>query len=913
MSDLTPVDYALTARYHDWSQGRRDARAGIPAVTEKDDPRPVTTPHREALIRLAEDVFGAEYLRYLDTVADPHRRITAARAELEVCRANLVWAEAQVTVASEPPPLAELHRRRYGEQDQPEEVIVQRRTRDHVRDVQRARQTVSRAQEAAEQAEGVLAEALKEAEQHHAAAVARVHRFHAHTHRRLSVYRRSLVRRHSDGAWVNAALSPARPELPSWAVAGAHDPDVQAPPAPMQEPQPKPVVPPQREGRELKLDLPYTVFGSSAVEATATARRGFVALDSPLAAAHHFNLRKDGAELVLRSNGQGNGPYIDGGQVITAVRLRPGDRFDFGDERYIMQDVDTLWVQPLGEFRLVVADAYAVTGDKARLTGMSFVQHANTVLAVLGPSGAGKSSTFQALLGELPLQSGSLYFREMVMRGDAPQFRERMGFVPQDVLLHETLTVRKVLEYAFRLRSAAPLARFEKRLKEIAEQLQLNDQLPQVVKTLSGGQKRRVSLAIELVTDPELLMLDEPTTGLDTGLDRDVMRILRDLAHEGKLVIIVTHALEHLHLAHQVLVVVTEGRPVYSGEPQYMLSTLGQDSNADMMRMLATDPDEHVRRYAGNRAKEAIEKAKELAGRPLKIPARTSQRGKVFLRQLRTLLTRQLALLLARGRPGVRDPGLLLRARGAAISAMPLLIAVASAAVAALVPKAPGLGEPGPNTGLVALNLLTTLCVLSGQALTYSDLISEAAVVQREHRTGVSSLAVTTAKWLVYAVVAIAQALIITLVFCAFPDRAPSRGLLFGPVPDLMISLCALTVASMSLGLLISTVARTLEQAMPLVTIVTITQIAFNGASSDLSQSNSIGLFSLLLPDRWGLAAAAAASDLRGINRPGMTQDRLWTHEFSQWMFDLAALGVLSLVFFGLATYRLHRRLNSPG
>ncbi|MDH2430332.1 ATP-binding cassette domain-containing protein [Sphaerisporangium sp. TRM90804] len=905
------IPYPRKTRYYDWLQGRRDARAAIPGRTRRGDRRPVTTPHREALIRKAEDVFDAEFLHYLEAVAEPHRRIVSARAELAACKASLAWAEAEVAVVSERPSTAELRRRRLGEEGHPEEVIAERRLREHTRDLWKARGAVTRAQVAVESAEARLAAALLEAEQHHMAAAARVRRFHAHTHRRLAAYRRSLVRSHPQGAWVNAALSPAHPGLPSWAQAGAFDPEEAVPVT--AAPPPPPSRPP-RDGREIPLTLTTTIFGSK------DHGKGHVVLDAPVAAVHHFDLTKSGDVLVLRSSRPGRGPYVNGREVVTA-HLGAGDFFDFADRRYTVIGTGLLRDNPLGRCDLVVADAYAVTGDKARMTAMSFVQREKTLLAVLGPSGAGKSSLFEALLGELPLQSGRLFFQEMPLEGQASQIRELLGFVPQEVLLHQSLTVRKVLEYAFRLRSPGTVATFERQIAAICDRLQLTDQLPQIVSTLSGGQKRRVSLAIELLTDPKLLMLDEPTTGLDTGLDREVMEFLREYALDGNTAIIVTHSLEHLHNAQQVLVVVEDGRPVYSGEPEFLLGTLGRPDHASMMLALAEDASSDADRYQRSRAGEAIEQADELERRRGRSPRGGGAVAgwtrlppvKPFRRQLTTLVLRQWSLLMARGRTrNRRHPNPLDRLRVWLVAAMPLLIAAVSALVAAAVPEAPGLGEPGPNSGLVALNLLTTLCILSGQALTYSDLISEGPIVRREHRTGVSPLAVTLAKWLVYAVVAVAQAVVITWLFCAVPDRAPSRGLLFTPVVDLMISLSALTVAAMSLGLVISTLVRSLEQAVPIVTIVTITQIAFNGASSDLSQNNLVGLPSLLLPDRWGLAAAAAATDLRGVNGPRMNQDALWRHTQAQWFQDLVWLGVLSLVFFVLATYLLHRRLRPP-
>ena len=184
------------------------------------------------------------------------------------------------------------------------------------------------------------------------------------------------------------------------------------------------------------------------------------------------------------------------------------------------------------------------------------------------------------------------------------------------------------------------------------------------------------------------------------------------------------------------------------------------------------------------------------------------------------------------------------------------------------------------------------------------------------------------AKWLVYAVLAVAQAGLITLVFCAFPNRGPDRSLLAGPETGLFLSLAALTVAAMTLGLLISTLAAKLEHAVAIVTATSIGQIALNGVTSHLSGKLATSMIAALLPDRWGLAAAASAIDLRSISAampttghavkghavssqaPAVGTDALWRHSTGQWSQDLIALGLLCCIYFALAVWRLHVRLR---
>jgi ABC-type multidrug transport system ATPase subunit len=917
-------------------QGWRDGRAGIPAKHSETAPiGPATTPHREALIRQAQDAFGYEHLAYRRLVAEPHRRIMAERARLDAARSALSWARSAYDMESGNLTPEDTRRRRLGEEHHPEAVIVERRRRDHHKVRARAQAAVTRAQTDVMAIEASVAEAAQEAEQHHKAAVIRVERIHEYVHRRLAVYRRALIRAHPDGAWANAALSVSAPEIPGWALPDAYLPDSVPPPVPppVDEPAPAPDEPPAL--RVIELVHEVTRFGSDE-QVDPDGKIGYVTLDAPVAAPWHFTVVKKDDLLQLQTRGYGHGPYIDG-EVYSAADLTAGDFFDFADHRYTMMDESHLEDALLTECDLVAADLLAKSESKVRLSHMSFVQREKTLLAVLGPSGAGKSSLFKALLGELPLESGRLFFHKMSMATHAKQIRELIGFVPQDTDLHKSLTVMATLRYGFGLRSPANRKVRNRRIFDVLKTLELEKQNNQLLSTLSGGQLRRVSIALELLTDPPLLLLDEPTSGLDASMDRQIMTFLRkhaegghhspaqnknDRASSGHTVIVVTHATEYLSRAHQILAVVENGAPAYSGPPRQIRRHFGFTSYADLLDMLFRQADKWARKYQagqmpGEAGREADKLEREAAAQAA--PARVRRQGtgrtpREALQKLWVLLRRQCVLLgtraLTKNSPDRGWPHWL---RNGLVVSMPLSVAAISAALAAVVASSPGLGAQWSGAGPTALSLLTTLCVLSGQALTYSDVVNELEIIRREFRAGISALSVLASKWLVYAVIAIGQAGLITAVFCAFPHRAPQRSVFSGPETGLFISLAVLSVAAMTLGLLLSTLAGKLEHAVAMVTATSIAQIALNGVTSHLAKLSPTSALAAILPDRWGLAAAASSIDLRGINQGHPTQvsaDALWRHSSGQWSQDLAALGLLSALFFGLAAWRLHTRLR---
>ena len=944
---MRPIRYGQWTRWTDAFHGWRDGHAEIPAKLPKPAPAgPATTPHREALIRQAQDAFAYEHLEYLRLVAGPHRRIMAERARLEVAQAALTWAQLAFDMEARALTEQETERRRLGEEHHPETVIVQRRRKEHQKLLARAQDPVTRAEADLTAIEGDLAQAEQEAKQHHEAAVIRVERIHEYFHRRLAVYRRALVRAHPDGAWANAALSVRAPEIPGWALPDAYLPDtVPQPPKPPETGPPKlETPPPEPTVRIIELQHEVTRFGSDK-PVDPQGEIGYETLDATIAAPWHFTVVKMDGLLHLRTRGYGHGPYI-GGEVVGTAVLEPGDFFDFADRRYTMLDADRLEDAPLGRCELIADRLSATSGSKPRLSDMSFIQREKTLLAVLGPSGAGKSSLFEALLGELPLQSGRLFFRGMSMATHSKQIREQLGFVPQKTELHESLTVQATLRYGFglrnpegkKLRSPKGKSRQDEAINNALTVLKLDEQRNQLLSTLSGGQLRRVSIALELLTDPPLLLLDEPTSGLDASMDRQIMKFLRDhakggngkagpdCASQGHTVIVTTHTTEQLAKACQILVVVKDGAPAYSGPPRQIRRHFRFRTYADLMDMLFEHPRKWAERYRdGQMPKEAESKADDLEQRPATGPApvgnvpqsarkRTSRAVRHKLGVLGVLVVRQCVLLRSRALTKNAPDRTWLDAlyNGCKVS-LPLIIAAGSAALAGLVAAAPGLGATPSGAGPTALALLTTLCMLSGQALTYSDIVNELPIIRREFRAGVGALPVVTAKWVIYAVIAVVQAGLITMVFCLVPNRAPQRWVLFSPETDLFLGLAALSVAAMTLGLLVSAMATKLEHAVAMVTATSIAQIALNGVTANLDKISPTSILAGLLPDRWGLAAAASSVDLRGINQGHVTQvsaDALWRHSSGQWLQDLAALALLSAVFFAMAVWRLHTRLR---
>ncbi|MGW6510968.1 ATP-binding cassette domain-containing protein, partial [Streptomyces niveus] len=215
---------------------------------------------------------------------------------------------------------------------------------------------------------------------------------------------------------------------------------------------------------------------------------------------------------------------------------------------------------------------------------VSFGVPEKSLIAVIGPSGSGKSTLLKALTGYRPANEGDVLYDNRNLYKQFAELRQRIGLVPQDDILHKELTVRKALKYAAKLRFPGDTAESEReaRIDEVLRELKLDIHKEKRVTSLSGGQRKRVSVALELLTKPSLIFLDEPTSGLDPGMDRDVMQLLRGLADDGRTVLVVTHSVAELAICDKLLVMAPGGSVAYFGPPEEALNFFGYTTWADV-------------------------------------------------------------------------------------------------------------------------------------------------------------------------------------------------------------------------------------------------------------------------------------------------------------------------------------------
>nr|WP_208828045.1 FHA domain-containing protein [Streptomyces ficellus] len=625
---------------------------------------------------------------------------------------------------------------------------------------------------------------------------------------------------------------------------------------------------------------------------------------------HHaeFHATPDG-RFEIRDLGSHNGTYVNGQPLAKSgsALIGPNDIVGVGHSTFrlvgdrLEEFVDTGEVSFSARHLTVTVD-----GGKQILKDVSFGVPEKSLVAVIGPSGSGKSTLLKALTGYRPANQGDVLYDNRNLYKQFAELRQRIGLVPQDDILHKELTVRTALKYAAKLRFPADTTAQEReaRIDEVLRELKLDIHKTKKITALSGGQRKRVSVALELLTKPSLIFLDEPTSGLDPGMDRDVMQLLRGLADDGRTVLVVTHSVAELALCDKLLVMAPGGSVAYFGPPEEALNFFGYDTWADVFSAFENYRDydwagrwkgsQHYQMYAADLdavAPQSVEMPSAQAMRPPKPQG--------WGAQLWTLIRRYVSVIAS-------DKGFM-----ALMVILPAVLGV----VSTLISSDYGLRPSPRGTNGSAATILLILAVgacFAGAANSVRELIKERVIYERERATGLSRSAYLMSKVIVLGLITVIQGAIIGGIGFGMRD-VPDEGLLFGSSLvrlELSLPIMALGFTSMMFGLIISSLVKTAEKTMPLLVMFAIIQVVFTGCLFTLHGQVGVNEFSYLMPSRWAVAAAGTTVELNKLfpNQDDPTDtDPLWDHEVGMWMADMGALLALGAIC-GVIVARLLRR-----
>jgi ABC-type multidrug transport system ATPase subunit len=539
-----------------------------------------------------------------------------------------------------------------------------------------------------------------------------------------------------------------------------------------------------------------------------------ITLPDPMVSARHATIERSDAGCFLSDAQSAIGTFVNGKGIIRA-KLEPGDRVQFGPFLFRFDGDRLVRILQPASFGLEARDVTKTIGTTTILDGVTVSFQPSEFVGLLGPSGAGKTTLLDALNGLRPATSGQVLINGEPLYEQYDRLRHHIGYVPQDDIIHRELTVRQALTHAARLRLPSDVTdhELERAVDETLETLQMSHRADVLISHLSGGQRKRVSVGVELLSRPGILFLDEPTSGLDPGTESHLMRLFRRLADQRRTVVCTTHVMENVDLFHKLVILAPGGKLAYFGPPGGVKAHFGIERFTDLYDRMSEKPPEEWRRLY-----QDTPLCRELIGGPSYSKLATTSKPRRKLDpprisrwgQWRALMRRNLDLL----RADKQNLALLIL--------QPLLI-----------------------TGLICLvcsELPTILFLLIISALWFGcsnaaqQLVKERPIYRRERMVNLRLDTYLMSKFLPLAVIGAVQAgLMLGLVYLAEDEVRR-----FGAVV-LATLLCTWCGAAM--GLIISAVAANPDKAMSIVPLSLIPQIILAGVLVPVPKMNDATRF----------------------------------------------------------------------
>jgi ABC-type multidrug transport system ATPase subunit/pSer/pThr/pTyr-binding forkhead associated (FHA) protein len=535
------------------------------------------------------------------------------------------------------------------------------------------------------------------------------------------------------------------------------------------------------------------------------------------------------------------GTYVNGKSIIR-VKLEKGDRIQLGPYLYRFEDDQLTRVRQPASLDVVAIGLSKTAGTVQLLDDVNLVLQHGEFIGLLGPSGAGKTTLLDALNGFRPARAGQVLINSEPLYAQYERLRHLIGYVPQNDHIHRELTSRQALFYAARLRLPADADRGEldKLVNETLDILDLADRADVPIGQLSGGQRKRANVGVELLSKPGILFLDEPTAGLDPSTESRLMRKFKQLASQGRTVVCTTHVMENVDLFDKIAVLAPGGRLAYFGPPDKAKAYFGIDKFTLLYERLEEKPSEEWKqRYhdsslcAEYLARATAEKFSASSDRRrTAAPAPPSS----ALGQLSTLVRRFLAILRAD------------KQHLAVLAAQPVVIAGLICLVSRGLPL---------TLFLVAIATLWFGCSLGAQ-----QIVRERAIYRRERMVNLRLDCYILSKFMPLALLSTVQSVLMLAI--VWLGRGHEGNLLAQLVTLMLTGWCGV-----AMGLIISARAANADKATSIVPLTVLPQIILAGALMPLPDMDvaTRGL-SYVMVSRWAnQALEISLLEGRTINR----------------------------------------------
>lgn len=555
----------------------------------------------------------------------------------------------------------------------------------------------------------------------------------------------------------------------------------------------------------------------------------------------HATLYKEKGRWFIENESVGNGVLVNDLFVYNQYILREHDVISITTTKIIFTST-SIYVCTNNHGISVNASNIVVVrgkGKKSFITSDHVDMNISPgeLVAIIGGSGAGKSTIMNVLCGYLKPNEGSVRINGNDLYENFDVLKNCFGYVPQADIVYNNLTLYDMLKYTAELRLPKDLSKDEidRAIFHAIKLVELDEKKDSLIRDLSGGQRKRASIAVELLSDPKLIFLDEPASGLDPGTERSLMQSLKRMTETGKTIILVTHSTLQLSLCDKIAFMGRGGKLCFFGNEAEALAFFETDDIVDVYSKITE--------HSGEWQKKYNETILHSDAQEININY-TDKQKKQKIHQLSVLCKRYIKLT-------VNDK-------------QRLVILILQAPILAALISCVANGEQFKQYEMTKSLLFALSCsgFWIGMLNAIQEICKEKTILKREYMTGISLTSYIQSKILILGLLCFIQSILLTAVFYLLIG-IPEHGILFPPLLELFITTWLTAVSASSMGLFVSSLFTNPDRAMTVAPLLLMPQMLFSGLLFTLSGATEyISWFAIC---RWSMEGFGTTANLNAL------------------------------------------------
>ena len=543
-----------------------------------------------------------------------------------------------------------------------------------------------------------------------------------------------------------------------------------------------------------------------------------IVMKPPNFSRHHAGIYRRENHYMLVDYNSMNGVYVNGVRIRGQQEIHEKDMIQIAGSLFLLNNGKLMYQTTISGVSLTLENICKTVGHgssrKRILNNVSCEIGNNEFVAIIGGSGAGKTTVMNAMSGFDSDISGRVYCNGIDLRRNFNTLKNMIGFVPQQDIIYENLTLQRMLYYTAKMKMPSDTSKPEirARIHKVLEMVDLVQHAKTYIRKLSGGQKKRASIAVEMLADPGLFFLDEPTSGLDPDTEQSLMHALAKLSKsEGKTIIMVTHTIQSIDLCDKVIFMGPGGKICYCGPPSEITNYFGKKSLVEVYDELAGNVDNWNGYFLQNYYMEKQNNP----------PSRTSNPNEGLEKKGKQVSSfKQCLVLIARYFELIWND----KQRLLLLFIQPIAIAFLLAVVAV------------DDTFITYEDTRSIMFALSCSGIwiglfnTIQEVCKERPILKREYMGNLRLWGYIVSKYVVQGVICFLQATLLVAIFLRLMKHSAEAGLYFAkPGMEIWITMILTIFASASMGLIVSSLMKNGDRAMAVAPFVLIIQLLFSG------------------------------------------------------------------------------------